>query len=103
MSMLPSVPWNPKFAKEGAAKSCELRIRDTSVAVQKSASLPPLVRDCGLLNQSHTRNNKLLVSLGIRSSQSKVPRNHANFGFGTLVWRFRSPHHYRRLFVIADF
>src|SRR5215471_8763718 len=38
----------------------------------------------GLLNQSHTRTNKLLVSLRFRSSQTRVPHNPANFGIGTL-------------------
>ena len=61
-----------------------------SVAVQKSASLPPLVRDCGLLNQSHTRINKMLVSLRFRSSQKRGLHNGANFGIGTLGSRSQS-------------
>jgi len=35
----------PKFAREYAASRCKLRNRNTSVAVQKSASFLPRVRD----------------------------------------------------------
>src|SRR5215471_10745906 len=30
----------------------------------------------------------------------RVPQNDASFGIGTLVWRFRSPHHSRREFAM---
>jgi len=39
----------------------------------------------GLLNQSHNGNNKLPVSFRFRSSQTRLPRNDANFGIRTLA------------------
>ena len=44
--------------------------------------------------------NKLLVSFDSKSSQMRMPQNDANFGIGTLVWRFRSPHHSRSEFAM---
>jgi len=55
------------------------------VAVQKSASVLAASPTCGLLNQSHTRFNKLLVSYDSEVRKRACGRNHANFGIGTLV------------------
>ena len=55
-----SVPLVLTFVNECAARWYECQNRDTSVAVQKSASL-------------------------VRSSQMKMPHNEANFGIGTLA------------------
>jgi len=67
-----------------ASWSCQIP-NSTSVAVQKSASLQLASSSCGLLNQSHTRNNDLLVSFRFRSSQTVSLQNDANFGIRTLV------------------
>jgi hypothetical protein len=40
---------------------------------------------CGLLNQSHTRFNKLLVSFDSEVRKTSVPQKEANFGIGTLA------------------
>src|SRR5271169_3272994 len=81
----------------------------SEVRIMASAGL-----SCGLLNQSHTRINKLLVSLRFRSSQTRTPHNDANFGIGTLVrwilhslqccggcsWRMSNPKlHYKHKFA----
>jgi len=58
---------------------------ETSVAVQKSASLYRLDSSCGLLNQSHTRTIHFPVFFRFRSSQPVAPHNRANFGIGTLA------------------
>src|SRR5262245_9759457 len=38
--------------------------------------------------------NELLVSFDSEVRQTRLRHNDANFGIGTLVWRFRSPHHF---------
>jgi hypothetical protein len=53
---------------------------------------------CGLLNQSHTGNNNLLVSFRFRSSQTRSPQNDANFRIRTLERRQENPHR-ERLYV----
>src|SRR5215472_311000 len=40
---------------------------------------------CGLLNQSHTRINNLLVPFDSEVRKGRPPRNDANFGIGTLT------------------
>src|SRR5262249_1023430 len=41
---------------------------------------------CGLLNQSHTRFNELLVPFDSEVRKTSVPQNDANFGIGALAY-----------------
>src|SRR3954452_8191059 len=80
------------MSRNQCVRSCVRQLRDSSKAgtwcggseVRNRLAASP---QCGLLNLSHTRINKLPVSFRFRSSRTRMLHDETNFGIGTLAHR----------------